>query len=145
MGNGETILVVEDDDRVRETTQTMLHGLGYRTLGAADAFAGQAMIGTAPGIDLILTDVVMPGGMDGWDLGRVIAESHPHIPVIFCSGYTDNAVLQRAGQDAKIRLLNKPFRRDELADAIAAALAGKKAERNKGVAGSLPPTKADKS
>lgn len=120
-GDGQLILVVEDDEFVRTTILRLLTDMGYRTLGAPDARQGLAMAAANEDVDLMLTDVVMPG-MNGWDLAQALGELRPGLPVLFTTGYTDNVLLQRAGLDDRIRVLPKPFKTNDLADALESLL-----------------------
>jgi PAS domain S-box-containing protein len=119
-GRGETILVVEDNVGMREMVTRQLTDLGYRPTAAADARAALAILTGGATFDLILTDVVMPGGMDGREFAKVVEAMRPGARLLFTSGYTEAAV---AGDPTfRGRLLSKPYRRAELAKAIAGAL-----------------------
>ncbi|WP_099867915.1 PAS domain S-box protein [Pararhizobium haloflavum] len=120
MGAGERILVVEDDERVRRLTVERLRRLNYRVLDAADAKAALHIIANEPAIDLVFSDLVMPGKMDGRDLARAIATRYPQIRVLLTSGYSEDVV--RAAELRATRILRKPYRQTELAEAIAKAL-----------------------
>ncbi len=118
----ETILLVEDQDEVRNFAERTLRGAGYKVLAArepAEALARLQESGTD--VDLVLTDVVMPG-MNGVDLvGRVRSE-RPGVRVIYTSGYTDNAVLERVELDADATFLQKPYTPRDLLEKVRAAL-----------------------
>jgi PAS domain S-box-containing protein len=114
---GETVLVVEDEPRVRRLTIKRLQELGYNVLEAAHAQAAVDVLETTPGIDLVFTDVVMPGGMTGADLARRIHERWPNVKVLFTSGYAEPEIV-RQGVSAGARWLKKPYTAPDLARTI---------------------------
>ncbi len=118
----ETVLVVEDQKAVRRLTGMILRAHGYRVLEAADGAEALA-IATAPAapIDLLLTDVVMPG-MDGQALSERLRESHPRLPVILMSGYAEDVVAHRSKVAGGVAYLQKPFRPADLAAKVRAML-----------------------
>jgi len=115
VGGTETVLVVEDDEGVRTTVTEMLTDLGYRVLRATDAQTGLAVVESGVAIDLLFTDVVMPGPLRSPELARKARERLPQIAVLFMSGYTDNAIVHGGRLDAGIELLSKPYTRVALA------------------------------
>jgi signal transduction histidine kinase/CheY-like chemotaxis protein len=120
-GGGERVLLVEDQAEVRRTLATMLRGLGYDVTSTADAREAEARLARDPPPDLVLSDVVLPGGLSGVDLAARIEAGDRSIPVVLMSGYPE---LRRAG-DGALRdraVLRKPFTRDELARALSEAL-----------------------
>jgi PAS domain S-box-containing protein len=121
-GQRELILVVEDEHAVRATTVQALQHLGYRTVDAAEASDGLAALEQNPGIALVLTDVVLTGGISGVKLARRIAERHPELPVVFMSGHAADVVARDGELPGTAPLLEKPFTRHELGGAIRAAL-----------------------
>jgi two-component system, cell cycle sensor histidine kinase and response regulator CckA len=114
-GGSETILVVEDEEQVRRLAVTILTGYGYRVLTAGN---GPEAVETAEGhegpIHLLLTDVVMPGGMNGRELADALTGLRPEIKVLFMSGYTDNAIGHHGVMDTGVNFLQKPFTPDAL-------------------------------
>jgi CheY-like chemotaxis protein len=114
-GGRETILVVEDDEDVRATVVEMLSDLGYRVLKARDAQSALAIIESGVPIDLLFTDVVMPGPLRSPELARKARERLPSIAVLFTSGYTDNAIVHAGRLDEGIELLSKPYTHEALA------------------------------
>jgi CheY-like chemotaxis protein len=114
-GGTEVILLVEDDDSVRATTADMLADLGYRILTARNADVAMAMIDSGASIDLLFTDVVMPGAFGARELARKAQQRLPGLPVLFTSGYTDNAIVHGGRLDEGVELLSKPYTQDELA------------------------------
>ncbi|WP_460905856.1 response regulator [Paraburkholderia jirisanensis] len=117
-GGEETILVVEDDEDVRTTVVEMLSSLGYRVLRAKDAQSALAIIESGVPIDLLFTDVVMPGPLRSTELARKARERQPGIAVLFTSGYTDNAIVHAGRLDEGVELLSKPYTHEALARKI---------------------------
>jgi CheY-like chemotaxis protein len=117
-GGTETILVVEDDEDVRATVVALLSELGYRILQARDAQSALAIVESGIAIDVVFTDVVMPGALRSPELARKARERLPNVAVLFTSGYTDNAIVHGGRLDDGIDLLSKPYTRDALARKI---------------------------
>lgn len=114
-GGTETILLVEDAQAVRQLALTILEGLGYKVIEAADGRAAKQKCQTADsGIALLLTDVVLPG-ISGRELAEQLLESHPALRVLFMSGYTDDAVVGHNVLTAGANFIQKPFSPDQLA------------------------------
>lgn len=114
-GGEETILVVEDDAKVQSTVVEMLAGLGYSVLKADDAEQALAVIRSGVNIDLLFTDVVMPGTLRSPEMARQAVQLLPHLKVLFTSGYTQNAIVHGGRLDAGVELLSKPYSQEELA------------------------------
>jgi PAS domain S-box-containing protein len=114
-GGSETILVVEDDAEVRTTVVELLTELGYRVLKANDGQMALAVLQSGVPIDLVFTDVVMPGPVRSPDLARQAKVLFPNIQVLFTSGYTENAIVHGGRLDPGVSLLSKPYRREDLA------------------------------
>ena len=114
-GRGETILVVEDDARVRQVTVQRLKSLGYQVRAAGSGQAALETLDAHDGIELLFTDIVMPGGMSGRELAVAIRERHPGVKVLYTSGYTAQAAAQREALGPGEALLPKPYRTVELA------------------------------
>jgi len=119
---GETILVVEDDPLVRQYVLTQIQSLGYTTLSASNGTEALALIDSGKHIDLLFTDVIMPGGMNGRELAEQAIKRKPDMKVLYTSGYTENAIIHHGRLDAGVLLLAKPYRRSDLATLIRAAL-----------------------
>jgi PAS domain S-box-containing protein len=117
-GGTETILVVEDNEEVREGTVALLSDLGYRVLKARDGANAMGVIESGLPIDLLFTDVVMPGPLRSSDLARTAKERLPDLAVLFTSGYTENAIVHGGRLDPGVELLGKPYSRDQLARKI---------------------------
>jgi CheY-like chemotaxis protein len=114
-GGEETVLVVEDDEDVRSTVVEMLSDLGYRVLKAKDAQSALAIVESGAPIQLLFTDVVMPGPLRSTELARKARERIPEVAVLFTSGYTDNAIVHAGRLDEGIELLSKPYTYEALA------------------------------
>jgi CheY-like chemotaxis protein len=123
-GGHETILVVEDDRLVREYVLTQLHSLGYFTLDAANAAEAQALVEAGHEFDLLFTDVIMPGAMNGRQLATELQKTNPGLKVLYTSGYTENAIIHHGRLDSGVMLLAKPYRKSDMAVMIRKALAG---------------------
>jgi PAS domain S-box-containing protein len=117
-GGSETILVVEDDADLRETVVTALTQLGYRALSAANGAAAVRILSGSERIDLLFTDVMMPGGMLGPALAKRARELRPDIDVLFTTGYADNAVLAGTAGLTSSDVIHKPYRNEDLATRI---------------------------
>jgi PAS domain S-box-containing protein len=121
-GGHEAILVVEDDSMVRRYVVTQIENLGYTTLEAANAAEALKIIDTAQ-IDLLFTDVIMPGTMNGRQLVEEALKRKPSLKVLYTSGYTENAIVHHGRLDSGVLLLAKPYRKSELARMLRLALA----------------------
>jgi len=115
IGGQETIVVAEDDDDVRETVVEMLSELGYRVLKTKDAVSALTVIESGVHVDLLFTDVVMPGELKSPELARRVRESYPATAVLFTSGYTANSIVHSGKLDPGVQLLTKPYTREALA------------------------------
>jgi PAS domain S-box-containing protein len=122
MGGSESILVVEDDALVRGYVMAQLRSLGYRTRAATNGADALRLIETGEVFDLLFSDVIMPG-MGGLELAREVVKRQPSIRVLFTSGYTENAVVHQGQLEAGVALLNKPYRKADLAKKIREVLA----------------------
>jgi PAS domain S-box-containing protein len=120
----ETILVVEDDKLVRGFVLTQLQSLGYVTLEAANGAEALAIVEAGHDFDLLFTDVIMPGAMNGRQLADEIARRRHGSRVLFTSGYTENAIIHHGRLDAGVLLLAKPYRKSDMAGMIRKALTG---------------------
>lgn len=115
VGGDESILVVEDDDGVRGTVVETLCELGYNVLQAKNADSAMAVLESGMKIDLLFTDVVMPGSLQSIDLARKARQAMPGIAVLFTSGYTENAIVHGGRLDQGLDLISKPYSREDLA------------------------------
>lgn len=117
-GQGETILLVEDDDLVRENARDLLERLGYRVLSASNGPEAMAIAEDHADIDLLLTDIIMPGGMNGRQLAEALTVTRPELPVLYASAYTENVIADKGLLKPGFDLLVKPYRRAQLAQAL---------------------------
>jgi signal transduction histidine kinase len=123
VGGDESILIVEDDALVREYVVTQIGRLGYHTLAANNAAEALAIINGPERIDLLFTDVIMPGGLNGRQLAIEAQTLRPGLKILFTSGYTENAIVHHGRLDAGVLLLPKPYVSSDLARMIRTALA----------------------
>ena len=126
-GGGETILVVEDEPGLRRLASRILNELGYKVLIASTGAEALTKASDAAVIDLLFTDVVLPGGMNGRQLADALAALRPGLKVLYASGYSEDIMLQRGEIPAGLRFIAKPYGRAALAEAIRAALEEKNA------------------
>ncbi|MEX0618552.1 MAG: ATP-binding protein [Pseudohongiellaceae bacterium] len=104
-----TILVVEDDDSVRDAAERILKKLGFGTLLAGDGESGLQLVKTTPRIDLVFSDVIMPGAMTGVELALAVREQRPGLPVLLTTGYADTALVGREHLKQEFPCLSKPY------------------------------------
>ena len=121
---GERVLVVEDSAPLRRLSVRQLGDLGYAVMEAANGPEALAMLGSGVRVDLLFTDVAMPGGLDGQELAHRAQALRPGLKVLFTSGYTENAIIHHGRLDFGVLLLAKPYRKSELARMIRKALDG---------------------
>jgi signal transduction histidine kinase len=117
-GGQERILVVEDDGMVRNYVIAQLSSLGYQTLSAANATEALALLDKGEAFELLFTDVIMPGGLNGRQLADEVLRRRPSVKVLFTSGYTEKAIVHHGRLDQGVALLNKPYRKADLARKI---------------------------
>jgi PAS domain S-box-containing protein len=120
----ETILVVEDDEALRSYTVETLAELGYRVLPATNGAAAIDILDSGADIDLLFTDVVMPGGLNGRQLANEAVRRRPGLKVLFTTGYTRNAIVHHGRLDPGLEMIGKPFSNDELTRKVRAILDG---------------------
>lgn len=118
----ETILVVEDEEDVRQLVARLLGALGYRILEACDGKAAITLLDAESDIALLFTDVVLPGGMNGPDIARQAQLRCPGLKVLYTSGYTGNAIQQLEALGSEVRLISKPYALEDLAQTVRDAL-----------------------
>jgi CheY-like chemotaxis protein len=114
----EIILVVEDDPTVRASVTTQLRSLGYKTITANNAAEALALIDGGAEFDLLFTDLIMPGLMNGSQLAKEAAKRRAPLKVLFTSGYTENSVIHHGRLEPGVALLAKPYRTADLARMI---------------------------
>ena len=109
---------------MRDYVLTQLRSLGYVTLEAANAAEAVVIVEAGHPFDLLFTDVIMPGAMNGRQLADELQRIKPGLKVLFTSGYTENAIIHHGRLDSGVLLLAKPYRKSEMAVMIRTALAG---------------------
>ena len=112
---GETVLVVEDDPEVRTLSVALWRSFGYEIVEAADGESALKILDSAPRVNLLFTDVVLPGGMSGPQLAMEVRNRFPGIAVLYTSGYTDLVNVDQSAFDEDTELLQKPYRKADLA------------------------------
>jgi CheY-like chemotaxis protein len=117
------ILIVEDDDLVRRYVVAQIQSLGYRTLVAGSVSEALTIIGNEEKIDLLFTDVVIPGSINGWQLAVKALHRRPALKVLYTSGYAKIDMPRDGRLDTGVLLLVKPYRKVDLAKMIRTALA----------------------
>jgi len=122
-GGHETILVVEDDHLVRAFVVSQIQSLGYLTLAAVNAAEAMVIINGSQEINLLFTDMIMPGPMNGRQLADAALRQRAALKILFTSGYSNEAIIHHGHLDAGVLLLAKPYRKSDLARMIRAALA----------------------
>ncbi len=115
LGHGEHVLVVEDNRTLREHVVDLVGGLGYRVSTAGDAAEAMTILHGTGDVDLLFTDIVMPGEQNGPMLASEATRAFPRLRVLFTSGYTENAIMHHGRLDPGVQLLSKPYRRQDLA------------------------------
>ncbi len=122
-GGRETILVVEDDNLVRTFVVSQIQSLGYLTLAAVNAAEAMAVIDGPQAIDLLFTDMIMPGSMNGRQLAAAALKRRASLRILYTSGYSNEAIIRHGQLEAGVLLLAKPYRKSDLARMIRTALA----------------------
>jgi CheY-like chemotaxis protein len=122
-GGDETILIVEDDDLVRTFVIGQIQSLGYRTLAAVNAAEALVVIDGPDAIDLLFTDMIMPGAMNGRQLADEALRRRAALKILFTSGYSNEAIIHHGHLEPGVMLLAKPYRKSDLAQMIRSALA----------------------
>ncbi|MDX1509246.1 MAG: response regulator, partial [Woeseiaceae bacterium] len=117
-GGDETILLVEDEDGVRDVAISLLSSIGYDVLHADCGSRALEIISERDDIDLLFTDIVMPGGMNGTELAQLALEKNPKLRVLYTSGYTGTTVFDNELLEHGSEMLNKPYRQEELAQSV---------------------------
>jgi len=122
-GGDEFVLLVEDDALVREYVVTQISRFGYHTLAASNAAEALAIVDGPERVDLLFTDVMLPGGMNGRQLATEALKRRPGLKVLYTSGYTENALVHHGRLDPGVLLLPKPYLSSDLARMLRTALA----------------------
>lgn len=121
-GRGQRVLVVEDEPRVRALVRRILGWLGYEVLEASGAAEALTVLDGRADVDLVFSDIVLPGGLSGCDLADVLATRRPGLPVLLTTGYAQARAPRRAG--GRVPVLPKPWSLAALAASVHDALAG---------------------
>ncbi len=116
--SSETILLVEDNEDVREYARSALEELGYKVLVAHDGGGALRIVNNGAHIDLLFTDIVLPGGMNGRQLSQEVLKARPGLAVLYTTGYTPNAIIHHGRLDPNVQLLSKPYTQDDLSRKI---------------------------
>jgi PAS domain S-box-containing protein len=122
-GNGETVLIVEDNPKVRKLSIERIRDLGFATLEAESGDAAYQMLQDGAQVDLVFTDLVMPGALNGYDLTAKVAVEYPDLKVLLTSGYASDVVTDAMAHDRPYDILHKPYHQSELAQRLHALLA----------------------
>jgi CheY-like chemotaxis protein len=117
-GVGETVLAVEDNERLRRVVMRQLRGLGYQAIEAVDA-ADALSILERQSVDVLFSDIVMPGDLDGMELAQQVRERWPAVKIVLTSGFPGTRLDDHLGpQNGAVRILTKPYRSEELGAAL---------------------------
>lgn len=117
-GAGETVLIVDDEPTVRMLVVDVLEGLGYAAIEAADGASGLKVLQSDARVDLLVTDVGLPGGMNGRQMADAARVTRPGLKVLFITGYAENAAIGNGHLEAGMHILTKPFAMEALATRI---------------------------
>jgi CheY-like chemotaxis protein len=121
---GETILIIDDEPTVRMLVTEVLEEMGYAAIEAADSVSGLKVLQSDVRIDLLITDVGLPGGMNGRQMADAGRVNRPKLKVLFVTGYAENAAIGHGHLDAGMYVLTKPFTLEALAHRIKAIITG---------------------
>jgi PAS domain S-box-containing protein len=121
---GETVLIVDDEPSVRMLVTDVLDELGYSAIEAADGISGLKVLRSDVRIDLLITDVGLPGGVNGRQMADAARENRPGLKVLFITGYAENAAIGNGYLEPGMHVLTKPFAMDKLAARIRSIIAG---------------------
>lgn len=114
--------MAEDDPFVRASVVRRLESLGYTVIAAVAGDDALGRLRANPDIDLLFTDIIMPGGMSGWELADLARQLRPGLPVVFSSGYALDTLVEKGLASARSIVLTKPYRKAELACRVREAL-----------------------
>lgn len=122
LANGQVVLIVDDDPKIRRLTAQRLHDLGFRTIQTETGDAAYALLKRGAHIDIVFSDLVMPGKISGYDLAAIVAQDFPDIKILLTSGYVSDAVTRRMTRATDHDILHKPYRYTDLAARLAKLL-----------------------
>ncbi|HEX4891724.1 MAG TPA: PAS domain S-box protein [Hyphomicrobiaceae bacterium] len=120
--SGETVLLVEDNDDVREVTRSRLQDLGYTVVEAVNGHGALQVLQSGELIDIVFSDVVMPGGLSGFDVARWVRTERPAMAMLLTSGYAEDVLRSQESEIPGLRILRKPYNKSELARALRQSL-----------------------
>jgi CheY-like chemotaxis protein len=123
VGAGETVLIVDDEPSVRMLVAEVLDELGYSAIEAADGVSGLKVLRSDVRIDLLITDVGLPGGLNGRQMADAARANRPDLKVLFITGYAENAAISNGHLEPGMHVLTKPFAMDRLAARIRSIIA----------------------
>lgn len=118
----QTILVVEDNDLVRQYAISQLRDAGYQVLSAANGQQALSWLASVQQIDLLFTDVLMPGGLNGFELAEKAKQLRKHLPVLYTSGYNEQTLTEEQRHNGGMVLLHKPYHRAALLNKVSQML-----------------------
>ena len=121
-GGNETILIVDDEEALRELIEVSLKELGYRILTAGNGVQALKILSETPQINLLISDVIMPGGLNGYELAEQATVINPQLKVILASGYSESVLASNSRKNLSAILLNKPYSLAELAQQVKTVL-----------------------
>ncbi|MEX0369171.1 MAG: PAS domain S-box protein [Tateyamaria sp.] len=121
-GSGQVVLVVEDNPRVRKLSIERIRDLGYATEEAEDGDTAYALLESGVHVDIVFSDLVMPGTLNGYELAAKVRQTYPDIKILLTSGYASDVITDKMGGSAIYRILHKPYRQSELAERLYALL-----------------------
>ncbi len=121
-GNGETVLILEDDDELRQTSKKMLQGLGYKTITAGNTNEALDHLNQQQDIRLLMTDMVLSEHRTGVSMANLAREKRPNLPVLYVSGYSEHPALKQGDIQAGVNFLAKPFSKSALSQMVAKLL-----------------------
>jgi CheY-like chemotaxis protein len=124
LGNGETVLVVEDNPKLRKLSIKRIRDLGYKTLEAANGDIAYKMLKDGAHANILCSDLAMLGLLNGYDLAAKIATDFPDLKVLITSGHARDVVTDTLTHDTSFDILHKPYRQSDLAERLYALLAG---------------------
>lgn len=122
IGKGLTVLIVEDNPKVRKLSLARIEDLGFQTAEAADGDQAYAMLKDGLKVDILFSDLVMPGDLNGYDLAEKVAREFPEIKLLLTSGYASDVVTQNLADGVQYEILHKPYRQSDLARRLQALL-----------------------
>jgi CheY-like chemotaxis protein len=123
-GTGETVLIIDDEPTVRMLVTEVLEEMGYAAIEAADSVSGLKVLQSDVRIDLLITDVGLPGGMNGRQMADAARVTRPHLKVLFVTGYAENAAVGNGHLEAGMHVLSKPFALEVLVRRIKSIITG---------------------